>query len=136
MALLIGFLLAIAVLCLWLAGVWFARVLAFLVFVPIGAWGVATALGGSGIDPATGKSVWWAFLLVWGIGAAFAWLVSGIPTYIQDRRAMPPVIVGRAIPPLPVGDSFPRRTRWKFIRDVRDDPDTDPPGVPLRPFSS
>jgi hypothetical protein len=140
MAFLIGFLLATALLCLWLAGAWFARVLAFLIFVPFGAWGVAAALGGAGIDPATGKPIWWAFLLVWGIGAAMAWLVSGVPIYIRNRgiielqaMAFPSV---RTMPPLPAGDSFSRKTRWKFMRDVRDDPDTEPPGVPLRPWSS
>ena len=104
MALLIGFLLAIAVLCLWLAGVWFARVLAFLVFVPIGAWGVAAALGGGGVDPATGKPIWWAFLLVWGIGAILAWLVSGIPIYIRNRRTIElQVMAASAVRTMPPG---------------------------------
>ena len=72
MVVLLWLLSGLALLYLWLRGHWFARVLAFLILVPIGAFGGAAGWIGAGIetgvDPATGKPVWWGRgLLVWGI---------------------------------------------------------------------
>lgn len=78
MAILFGLLLAAGLLCLWLAGGWFGRVLAFVVLaIPLGLI-VSTAVTGSldQINPVA--------LLA---GAVAAWFVGGIPAYVRRYQA-------------------------------------------------
>jgi hypothetical protein len=75
---LIGLVLAAGVLWAWLAGHWFGRVLAFIVFAAVLAAIVGGLISGSldQINP---------FGAI--IGAVAAWFVSGIPIYCQRHKA-------------------------------------------------
>jgi hypothetical protein len=76
MHIIIGLALATFVLWLWLAGHWFGRVLAFLLFGVVAAV-VAIAAG-------DGKGVIVAVSGIFGLIAA--WLLSGAPRYYYQER--------------------------------------------------
>jgi len=74
----VGLLLAIALLYFWLIGHWFARVLVFLMLAVVGF------IAGVNIPPhnPTGS------IICGIIGAALAWPLASIPIYYWRRRVM------------------------------------------------
>jgi hypothetical protein len=82
MEILIGLVLALGLLWAWLAGHWFARVVAFLAFATLFGFGGAV-LFANGMPGVTTAGI---SLGAIG-GVVLAWPVAGIPTYIQ-RAAM------------------------------------------------
>ncbi len=84
MAVLIGVVLAVALLFLWLCGHWFGRVLAFLAMgAGFGIVGFVALSSGRG-----GAVGFLGFLL----GLGLAWLLASVPTWLQRRRAAPAVM--------------------------------------------
>ena len=77
MEILIGLVLALVVLWAWLAGHWFGRVLAFLVFA------VILGLGGAILFAAIPGATTAAAGLGGIVGAALAWPVAGLPVYYE-----------------------------------------------------
>jgi len=74
MEILLGLILAAGVICLWLAGSLFGRVLAFLILTPVMALTCSFALAGN-LD--TGN---WLGLLA---GPFWAWVIASLPAYHQ-----------------------------------------------------
>jgi hypothetical protein len=99
---LIGIAIAVALLCFWLTGQWFARVLMFLLLAAVlgfygSQWGQPRACPNLTLDEAlidASRCVRPAgadFSIPAGlIGIALAWPLAGIPAYCRRRRPGPP----------------------------------------------
>lgn len=79
MHILIGVIVALAVLAGWLTGHWFARVLAFLLFGVVFGFIASVLLPHQAGAVANGE-------VGFPLGFFVAWFVSGIPTYVWRRK--------------------------------------------------
>jgi len=84
MGIAVGVVLALVALYFWLLGHWFARVVAFLLFVVLFGL-IGSAFTGS-LGPAATNHGWVGFL----IGGVVAWFVSGIPIYYRRWQSSTP----------------------------------------------
>jgi hypothetical protein len=76
----VGLLLATALLYFWLVGHWFARVLVFLVFASLPlAWFVGAVASGGHLASSVAGGI---------TGVVAAWFAAGIPIYYRRRQIM------------------------------------------------